>query len=135
MVNGAFDRRDKQPSCFRFADTTECTGLLRLTKNFGILVKRHHDDRSLRSSPHDFARCFKTTASRHNGIHDDDVGMQGPGSLHSFVAIRRFSADLPSMLSLEQMAQEVPHDFVIIHNHYAKVFHASTLVSSTLAPH
>ena len=124
VVHGALDSGDQKPGGFRLTNATESAGTLSPAQNFRIFIQGGNHDGNLRTHAHDFPRGVKAVATRHDGIHDDNVGMQRARTFHGLFAVRCFSTDFPTILGLEQMAEKSPDDFVIVHQEDTKVLHA-----------
>ena len=123
MVHGALHGGDQKLGGFRFAHTTESADTLGASQNLRVFIQSGNHDRNLRTGAQDFKRGVKAVATRHDGIHDDDVGVQGARAFHRLFAIGCFSADFPAILSLEQVAQKASYDLMIVHQEDAEVLH------------
>ena len=104
MADRALNRGYEEPGCLRLPDATERAGTLCLPQNFRIFVQGRDDDGNLRRGPYDFTGRFEAIAAGHESIHDHNIRMQDFGSFDGLVAIGSFAADLPSVLSFEQVA-------------------------------
>jgi hypothetical protein len=105
-----------------------------LAQDLGIFIEGGDDYGDLRTVLHNLACRLEAIEARHYRVHDDNVGMQTPGSFHSLAAVLRLSTHDPSGLCFEKIAQEAPHGFVIIDEQYSKIFHRQSLAQIRAAP-
>jgi len=123
VIYGAFYRRNEELGRFGLANAANCAGTLGLAKDLRVFVQRGDNDGHLGSAAHDFACRFEPVTAWHNGIHHDNIGMQGAGLLDGLVTIGSLPTDLPSRFCLQEMANEISNDFVIVDHQNPKVFH------------
>jgi hypothetical protein len=72
------------------------------------------------------AGSLQSIEARHAYIENNNVRLELLGFVHGFSSIRRFAADLPVSLGLQQRNQALSHDFVIVSYQNAEDCHNFT---------
>ena len=78
------------------------------------LMHGEHENFRGRHGPPDLACGLEAVHLRHRDVEDDDIGVEFRRFGHRFASGRRFAADNPLGIRLEEDAHTLSHDFVII---------------------
>src|SRR5262245_5114730 len=85
--------------------------------SIAVAGKRDHPRAGIVSA--NLSRGLDPVQIAHRDVHDDDVGLQGPGQLYGFPPASRFSDHRVSLVLLEQSSQSFPNHLVIVDQEYA----------------
>ena len=83
----------------------------------GVAREDHHA-RARRRLAH-APRHFQAVEARHRDIGDEHVGLQLPYERHDLEAVRGFADDSQVRLALEETAERLPDDLLVVGQQYA----------------
>ena len=80
-----------------------------------VLVAGIDEDARLGTDLEDGAAGFHAVHARHGDVHDDQVGRQGGGQAHGFLAVGGHAGHTQMAVGGQQAADALHEQFVIVH--------------------
>ena len=100
-----------------------------------LVIGREHDHLRARTMLLDESRRRHAVHLRHHEVHQDDIGREVRREQRRLAARSRLADDLEAALGLEQRADALAHDGVVVHDHDRdRLRHAPTSTSCAMPP-